>query len=146
MSKRHRNAPGPGQYKVQGHAVEDRNIAGTDKQALVREAARLARRAPKKKAATPKQRRVAAPKVDVEVPPSFARMHDREFAAMNERQPVKRVKPSVGEAQHPRYLVDTARGVIRRVARVALAPLALARAVVELFRDHDGRRRGQFAR
>ena len=56
---------------------------------------------------------------------------------MNERKPGKRVKPSQVETQHPRYLVETARGVIRRVARVALAPLALARAVVDRFRDHD---------
>ena len=138
MSKRHRNAPGPGHFKVQGHPVEDHDITGMNKQALVREAARLKHRPPKKKSATPKQKRAAAaPKVDVEVPPSFARVHDREFAAMNERKPGKRVKPSERETQHPRYLAETARGVIRRVARVALAPLALARAVVDRIRHHD---------
>jgi hypothetical protein len=138
MAKRGGNHPVPGHFKVQGGAVEDRDIASMNKQALVREAARLKHRPPKKKIAAPKQKRAAAvPKADVEVPPSFARVHDREFAAMNERKPGKRVKPSEGETQHPRYLVDTARGVIRRVARVALAPLALARAVVDRFRDHD---------
>jgi hypothetical protein len=137
MAKRGGNHPVPGYYKVQGGAVEDRDIASRNKQALDREAARLKRRsAPKKKAAS-KQKRAVAPKVDVEVPASFARVHDREFAAMNERQPGKRVKPSETETHHPRYLSEAARGVIRRVARVALAPLALARAVVDRFRGDD---------
>lgn len=50
------------------------------------------------------------------------RKHDREYARMNERRPGKRVKAG-------------ARGVLRRVARYALAPLSLARAVVDRFRD-----------
>ena len=137
MSKRHRNAPGPGHFKVQGHPVEDNDVASMSKQALVREAARLKRRAPKKKAATPKQRPSLASKVDIEVPAPFARAHDREFASMNERKPAKRVKRVNGDAYQPRYLTETARGVMKRVARVALAPLALARAVVDRFRDHD---------
>ncbi|MCA1664471.1 MAG: hypothetical protein LC659_09415 [Myxococcales bacterium] len=138
MAKRGGNHPVPGHFKVQGGAVEDRDIASMNKQALVREAARLKHRAPKKKAATPKQKRpVAPPKVEVEVPASFARVHDREFEAMNERTAGTRVKSSNGDTQQPRYLSQTARGVIRRVARVALAPLALARAVVDRFRDHD---------
>src|SRR5437764_1179505 len=36
MSKRQRNAPGPGHYKVQGHPVEDNDVADLSKQALVR--------------------------------------------------------------------------------------------------------------
>ena len=72
------------------------------------------------------------------MPPSFARVHDREYAEMNERKPAKPVKrANDGEAHQPRYLSETARGMIRRVARVALAPLALARAVVDRFRDDD---------
>lgn len=138
MSKRHRNAPGPGHFKVQGHPVEDNDAASASKQALVREAARLKRRAPKKKAAMSRALPSLAAKVDVEVPAPFARAHDREFAAMNERKPAKRVKKGGGDDAHqPRYLTETARGVIQRVARVALAPLALARAVVDRFRHHD---------
>ena len=140
MSKRHRNVPGPGHFKVQGHPVEDGDAAARSKQALDREAARLRRR-PATRAAAPKRRSAAvAAKVDVAVPQAFARAHDRDFARMNERRTVeaanKRVKPARGEA-HPGYLSDAARGVIRRVARVALAPLSLARAVVDRFRDRD---------
>ena len=138
MAKRGGNHPVPGHFKVQGGAVEDRDIASMNKQALVREAARLKRRPAKKKAAAPKQKRAAmAQPVDVEVPPSFARVHDREFAEMNERKPAKAVKRTEGDTHQPRYLAETARGMLRRVARVALAPLALARAVVDRFRDHD---------
>lgn len=136
MSKRHRNAPGPGHFKVQGHRVEDSDVAGTSKQALDREAARLKRRAPKK-AAAPKRRRAApAPKVEVVVPKVLERAHDREFARMNERRPPRRTEAATREEQ-PSYLSEAARGVIRRVARVALAPLSLARAVVDRIRDRD---------
>jgi len=135
MSKRHRNVPGPGHYKIQGHHVEDNDAAGTSKQALDREAARLKRRAPKK-AAAPKRRRAAlAPKVEVVVPKPLERAHDREFAKMNERRAPRRVEAA--EDGQPRYLAEAARGVIRRVARVALAPLSLARAVVDRIRDRD---------
>ena len=138
MSKRQRNAPGPGHYKVQGHPVEDNDVASMSKQALVREAARLKRRATRNKAAPAKRQRAAtAPRVDLAVPPSLERAHDREFARMNERKPAKRVKRSGGDGAQPRYFTDAARGVIRRVARVALAPLSLARAVVDRFRDRD---------
>ena len=138
MAKRGGNHPIPGHFKVQGGAVEDRDLASMNKQALVREAARLERRAPKKKTAPKQKRAPIAKPVDVEVPASFARAHDREFAAMNERKPAKRVKRGNGDDVHqPRYLAETARGVLQRMARVALAPLALARAVVDRFRDHD---------
>lgn len=137
MSKRHPNAQGPGHFKVQGHSVEDNDAANASKQALVREAARRKQRGQRKRAATPKQPR-RAPSLPTaplpETPEVLARAHDRDFARMNERKAPKRVKSSGGEAQ-PRYLTEAARGVIRRVARVALAPLSLARAVVDRFRD-----------
>lgn len=136
MSKRHRNAPGPGHFKVQGHRVEDNDAAATSKQALDREAARLKRRAVKKAVAPKRRRAAAAPKVDVVVPKVLERAHDREFAKMNERRPARRAEPAAGDAQ-PSYLSEAARGMIRRVARVALAPLSLARAVVDRIRDRD---------
>lgn len=136
MSKRHRNVPGPGHYKVQGHHVEDNDAAGTSKQALDREAARLKRRAPKKVAAPKRRRAPAAPKVEVVVPKPLERAHDREFAKMNERRAPRRVEVAADDGR-PRYLTEAARGVIRRVARVALAPLSLARAVVDRIRDRD---------
>jgi hypothetical protein len=137
MSKRHRNAPGPGHYKVQGHPVEDNDVASLSKQALVRESARLKRRVTRKKAAAPaRTRAAAAAKVDLAVPRVLEREHDRDFQRMNERRPAKRVKPSAADG-HAGYFSDAARGVLRRVARVALAPLSLARAGVDRFRDHD---------
>lgn len=109
------------------------------KQALVRDAARRKRNggAPRKKAA-PKR---IAPLVDPGEQPSsavLARAHDREFAKMNERKRTsKRVKAAGGEEQPPRYLADAARGLLRRVARYAMAPVSLARAVVDRLRDRD---------
>jgi len=141
-----RNVPRPGHYRVPGHSVEDGETTTLRKQALVREAARLARRAARKQAAAPKRRRArAAAKVEVVVPPAFERAHDRELAAMSQRRAARRVKPAGrerserdrGEREPPRYLADAARGVIRRMARVALSPLSLARAVVDRFRDRD---------
>jgi len=137
MSKRHRNAPGPGHFKVQGHPVEDADTTKASKQALVREAARLKRRPKPKRVAAKRARPALAQKVEVAVPAAFEHVHDREFARMNERKAAKRVKPSDAEAHQPRYLTQTARGLLQRAARVALAPLALARAVVDRFRDHD---------
>jgi phage terminase small subunit len=57
----------------------------------------------------------------------------RDFARMNERKAPKRVKP----LETPRHLTDSARDMFRRVAKFALAPIALARAVVGRFRDRD---------
>jgi hypothetical protein len=138
MSKRHRNAPGPGHFKVQGHPVEDNEVAQMSKQALVREAARLKERGGRKRVAKPAKRQAPAlPKAKpLETPAVLARAHDREFARMNERKPPKRVKAAPRDG-HPGYLSEAARGIMRRVARVALAPLSLARAVVDRFRDHD---------
>jgi hypothetical protein len=64
------------------------------------------------------------------------RKQNSEYDLMNERKPGKRVKAA---AQVPEggYLSDAARGVLRRLARVAMAPLALARAVVDRFRSHE---------
>ena len=148
--------PRPGHYSVPGHPVEDGDTTTLRKQALAREAARLARRGARKQAAAPKRRRAqAAAKVEVVVPPAFERAHDRELAAMSQRRAARRVKPAGrerserdlserdrgerdrGEREPPRYLADAARGVIRRMARVALSPLSLARAVVDRFRDRD---------
>lgn len=137
MAKRGGNHPVPGFFKVQGGAIEDRDVADLSKQALVREAARRKRKARPKRAAAAKKGATLAPTVDVAVPRAFERAHDREFARMNERKPPRRVKAAGAQAEQPRYLTDAARGVMRRVARVAMAPLALARAVVDRFFDHD---------
>src|SRR3954468_24566522 len=137
MSKRHPNAQGPGHFKVQGHSVEDNDTARMSKRALVREAARLKERGVRKRAPSKPARRApsaVANKALPETPEVLARAHDREFGRMNERKPPKRVKAAGGDG-HPGYFSEAARGVIRRVARVALAPLSLARAVVDRFRD-----------
>jgi hypothetical protein len=133
----------PGHFKVQGHAVEDRDTAHMSKQALDRDRARYKRTAGKaKRSAKPKPQRLVEPPRDSDLPTAsvLARAHDREFAKMNERQrkAPKRVKSAAGgEADQPRYLADAARGLLRRVARYAMAPLALARAVVDRLRDRD---------
>lgn len=140
MSKRHPNAQGPGHFKVQGHSVEDNDAAKMSKQALVREAARRKERGQRKRAATPKQPRrgPALPKTPpLETPEVLARAHDRDFARMNERKKAPKRVTAAGREAEPGYFSEAARGVIRRVARVALAPLALARAVVDRFRDRD---------
>ncbi|MGZ3429335.1 MAG: hypothetical protein ACXVCV_21940 [Polyangia bacterium] len=115
----------------------------SSKQALVREAARTKRRPARKgkagaapsvpaAGAMPRAQMPKSPKV-------LERAHDREFARMNERKPPpSRVKVAGSdEQQPPRYLSDAARGILRRVARYALTPVVLARAVVERFRSHD---------
>src|SRR4051812_20876398 len=147
MSKRGGNHPIPGHFKVQGVQVEERDKAKMSKQALGRQEARMKRRAGRKNKlgeAPPEQRAAEPPKPHT--PPSskvLAGVHDREFAKMNERsapKPVRRPEPldglNGGEAP-PHYLSDTVRGVARRVAQVALAPLAIARAVVDRFRKHE---------
>ena len=65
------------------------------------------------------------------------RKHDNEFDLMNERKPAKRVKPAPAQVPEGGYLTDAARGMLRRVARMAMAPLALARAFVDRFRSHE---------
>ena len=142
MSKRGGNHPVPGHFKVQGGPVEEGVKAQLSKQALGRQEARTRRRAGRKTRlgeAPAAQRAKEPPKP--KMPPSstvLARAHDREFAKMNERRPPKRVKASDGhaEVEQPRYLSEAVRGLARRVARVALAPLSLARAVVDRFRNH----------
>jgi hypothetical protein len=137
-----RGANHPGFFKVQGGAVEDRDKAARSKQALDREAASLKRRAGARKPA-PAARRVRKPTVakapPTEPPEVLAREHDRAFARMNERRPapkrVKRAAVQVRREDYPSYLGATARGVIRRAMRVALTPFALARAVVDRFRE-----------
>jgi hypothetical protein len=140
MSKRHRNVAGPGHFKVQGHRVEDKDAAKMSKQALDREAARRKARPKRKRVVAAGKRR--APVVPRAQPPHapdvLARAHDREFARMNEQRRAKRIKAANGNGNgHPRYFSDAARGVIRQVARMALAPLSLARAVVDRIRDRD---------
>ena len=137
MSKRGGNHPVPGHFKVQGGAIEDRETARTSKQALVRQAARLKRRPGAKgnsSVAPPAQR--AAEAATLPSATVLERVHDREFAKMNERKPANRVKPSRREEQ-PRYFTDAARGLLRRLARYAMAPLSLARAVVERIRVRE---------
>lgn len=139
MAKRNANVPGPGYYKIQGSHVEDRDVTKMSKRALDREAARRKQKGVARPAATKRAR--VKPARKVEIPPTpevLAREHDRDFARMNERRSRKRVKAAPVRAQdYPSYLGATARGVIRRVARVALAPLALARAVVDRVRNRD---------
>ncbi len=147
MGKRGRNLPKEGHFRVQGKQVEDREATGKSKSALGRAAAKQRRRAGRKTALgpAPKEQRAAEPPAP-KTPPSskVAEQHRREFARMNERRPQKRVKRATvakrarAEAsEQPRYFGDRARDVIRRMARVAFAPLALARAVVERFRDRE---------
>jgi hypothetical protein len=147
MSKRGGNHPVPGHFKVQGGPVEERDTAKSSKQALGRQGARTKRRAGRKSklgAAPVEQRAKEPPKP--KTPPSssvLAAVHDREFAKMNERiaprAPKAQPPAALGDVIEPapHYLSDTVRGVARRVAQVALAPLSLARAVVDRFRKHD---------
>lgn len=142
MGKRRTSHPGPDFYKVQGGHVEDRDVTALSKQALVREAARLKRRpitpAPRRKRAA----KVAKPEPIV-VPEALVRANDREigreFARMNERRQPRRVARAepLRDEDYPTYLGGAARGVIRRVVRLALTPLVLARAVVDHFRHHE---------
>jgi hypothetical protein len=136
MSKRGPNQTGF--YKLKGGSVEDRDATKLSKQALVREAARLKRSGGERKVAAKRAVAQKAPKVELpQTPEVLARAHDREYARMNERRPRKRVKAApVREQDYPSYLGSAAR-IVRRVARVALAPLALARAVVDRIRHHD---------
>lgn len=151
MGKRRSNHPGPDFFKVQGGHVEDRDTTALSKQALVREAARLKRRG-ERRPLPPAPRRKRAAKVakaePIVVPEALTRANDREigreigreFARMNERRPApKRVRPAtpLRDQDYPTYLGAAARGVMRRVARLALAPFVLARAVVEHFRHRD---------
>lgn len=121
---------------------QNRDSARTSKQALVRETARLERRAARtrKGGASPGVQAASPPAPTVEPLPSstvLAHAHDREFARMNERKEPKRVKSVLGPDGHPRYLTDAARGILRRVARYAMAPVSLARAVVDRFRGRE---------
>jgi hypothetical protein len=148
MAKRRTNHPGPDFYKVQGSHVEERDVTALSKQALVREAAHRKQAAGRRAMPAPKRKRAgkAAAKEPFVVPEAFKRANDREigreigreFARMNERRSkrVKRAAP-VRDEDQPTYLGATARGVMRRVARLALAPFVLARAVVERIRHHE---------
>lgn len=140
MSKRGGNHPISGPSNGQGGHYDDRARALMSKQALAREAARTRRRAGRKTklGQAPLEQRAQEPVVPSST--VLAAAHDREFARMNERKPPRRgpsVERRANEAEQPSYLLDSARGLLRRVARVALAPLALARAVVHRLRDRD---------
>lgn len=113
-----------------GHAVEDAGAGRASKQALAREQARRRRRAGRKTALgeAPPQQRTREPKAPSSTVLARERPQ-RQYAQLNERQ----ARP-VGQ---PRYLSDVARGVARRVAKVALTPFALGRAVVDRLRHHD---------
>ena len=139
MAKRNANVPGPGFYKIQGSHVEDRDAAKVSKRALDREAARRKQKGVAKQAAPKRVRAKAAARVEIPPTPEvLAREHDRQFARLNERRRPKKVKPAPVRAQdYPSYLGATARGVIRRAARLALTPLALARAVVDRVRHRE---------
>jgi hypothetical protein len=64
------------------------------------------------------------------------RKHASEYARMNERRAPKRATPAASVDQ-PRYLAERARDILRGVARLAMLPFALARAVAERFRDRQ---------
>jgi hypothetical protein len=136
-----RNANHPGFFKVKGAAIEDRDIAGMAKQALDRSAARRKQKGlVRKKAVAPKRARKVsglATEPFTEPPEAMARQHDRDFARMNERRPaVRRKATPVHDEDYPSYLGATARGVIRRMVRLALTPFAVARAVAHEIRLH----------
>jgi hypothetical protein len=148
MSKRAGNPPVPGFFKVQGGAVEDRDSTRASKQSLAKETARRKRRAGRKTklGAAPKEQRRKEPVAPSSPVLTTARQreteHAREYQRMNERRPGKQVKQAEPPAQeramdHPGYLSDVALGMVRRVARFALAPLTLARAVVDRLRDRE---------
>jgi hypothetical protein len=134
MDKRRRDRKRRANFSVGGQRVEDRDLGRASKQALGREQARRRRRAGRKTrlGQAPSEQRaqepiVASSTVLAKEQPA------RDFARMNERKAPKQVKP-VAE-QH--YLTDTARGMFRRMAQFARAPFAIARAVVDRFRDRD---------
>src|SRR5262249_20680752 len=60
-------------------------------------------------------------------PVAAAPLQQGEFERMNERRVDRRVKAAEGArtqlSDQPRYLVDAARGILRRVARYARAPV-----------------------
>jgi hypothetical protein len=145
MSKRGSNHPIPGFYKVQGGLVEDRDTTSMSKQALVREAARLKKRAGGKQALgaaakRPRKNKVATPAPPAESSSVLARVHDREFAQMNERRQ-KRPAPARdrqgASTAPPPVAGDGARGLVRRAMHYAMTPWVIARAVVDHFRDRD---------
>ena len=80
-------------------------------------------------------------------PEVLARAHDREFARMNERRPRK---PGAGASRCASRTIRATLGVGARIVprgwrRVALAPLALARAVVDRIRSIATSRGGRRA-
>jgi hypothetical protein len=154
MSKRAGNPPVPGHFKVQGGAVEDRDSARMSKQSLAKEAARRKRRAGRKTklGQAPKEQRAREPKAPESPVLATAKQreaeHARDYQRMNERErrAARRVKPVVeprgsdpelsgDDAETP--LSDLARGMLRRLTRFALAPLTLARAVVDRLRNRE---------
>jgi hypothetical protein len=59
---------------------------------------------------------------------------------MNERRPRKAspiVERHADEADHPRYLGERARGILRRAVHLAVMPLSVARAVIHRLRERD---------
>jgi hypothetical protein len=148
MTKRGPNHPIPGHFKVQGGPVEDRDRARASKQAVGRQEARKRRRAGRKTTmgeAPPEQRAKEPPKpharpsakvpAEAHHPDEYARMNERRTAPKQARRAVELREDEA--AEHPIYLTDVARGVLRRVARYALAPVSLARAVVGRWRHRD---------
>lgn len=69
-------------------------------------------------------------------PTPAERAHAHEFSRMNERRAPVHAHAAAHD-ELPPYLGERARGLIRRLARLAMAPLSIARAVVERLRDRD---------
>lgn len=133
MDKRRRDRQRRANFSAGGGHLEDSEVGRASKQALGRDRALARRRAARK---SELGKAPAEPRAKQPVPPSPtvpAAEPGRAYARMNERAEPKRVKP----VEQPSYLGDAARGVFRRVAKYALAPFALARAVVDRFRDRD---------
>jgi hypothetical protein len=120
------------------------------------EAARRQRRAGRKTklGQAPKRERAREPQAPESPVQATAKQreaeHARAYQRMNERerQAARRVKPVAersasdvepygDQGERPRYLSDLARGMVRRVSRLALAPLTLARAVADRLRNRD---------
>jgi hypothetical protein len=125
MSKRHRNAPHPGYFKVAGGAVEEPDVAQQAKQALAREKARVRSRAGLKTRlgeAPPEQH---AHEHELTGPPHVEAMKEQLTGGPPAAEPP-------GEVVYPRKRRGLVRAVAGRAFGAARLMLGLAGRVVRL--------------